>query len=327
MTSPFQVCAGTFAGSSPSRQIAVANPTAAGDTLLALVVVNNTTCTVSSFTDSAGNIYTPGTPYTAATPTLYPFKSPGATGGPGGGPTAALGTTDTVQANTAAISGNVEIYCADLPGARTVDQTAAIATGTSAAPSVSATPAHDNETCVSFFATANAGGAPAVPSGFTSLGSWHNGTNPYTTMAYKTLGAGSSGAAQTSSLAIASAAWRAGMWTFQSVSGASVSLAEQHADLGASLATVRVAEQHADLGGGSLAAVRVAEQSAVTTSTSYVPASMGASNGSRQWQPRYVRTSGGDGTWEGVPGGPQPDIVQDQAGNSILDQANGTVLT
>lgn len=327
MSSPFQVCAGTVSGSSPARTVPVANPSGAGDTLLALVVVNNTTCTVSGFSDSAGNVYTLDKSYTSAFPTLYAFRSPGATGGAGGGATAALPSTGSVSATTAAASGNVEIYVASVPGAGAVDQISNIAAGSSATPSAAATPGHDNEICVSYFATANAGGAPAVNTPFSSLGTWQNGTNPYTTAAAEVLGAGTSGAAQTSTLTIVSANWRAGMWTFQAgSSGAKVSLTEQHADATPVIsAAVVVTEQHADLGGGSQAGVRLIDQAAVTASVRYAPSSIGASDGSRQWQPRYVYPSDGIGIWNGITAGLGAGIVQDQAGNYIFDQASKAV--
>ena len=195
MTNPFQVCGGTVTGTGTSRQVTVANATAAGDTLLVAVVVNNTTCIPSACGDTQGNLYTLDKSFTTTQPTLYQYRSPGATGGSGGGATAALATSDKVTITTNAVSGNVGIDFLDAPGVGAVDQTAAIATGTSITPSVSATPTANNEICVSVFATAGAGGAPAVNSPFTTLGSVQTGSNPYGTAAYDVL-TGGSGVAQ-----------------------------------------------------------------------------------------------------------------------------------
>ncbi|MGH3121718.1 MAG: hypothetical protein ACRDND_11940, partial [Streptosporangiaceae bacterium] len=216
MAVPFG-CAGSIVTGAPAtRDYPVTASTAAGDTLCALVTGNNTTCTISSLTDSGGNTYTLDASYTAAAPTQYLFRSAGATGGPGSGPTAALvAGTDNLILATAAASGNIELMAACVPGAGAADQLPAIATGSSTTPSTSQTPAHDNETCISAFSTAFAGGSPTVNSPFTSMGTpVQSGSNPYTAMAYDML-AGGSGVAQTSTETITAANWRAGMWTFQ----------------------------------------------------------------------------------------------------------------
>jgi hypothetical protein len=212
---PFLAGSAIVTGTGGSRSATVSNATAGGDTLLVIVAVNNTTCTVSSVTDSAGNIYTADGNFTTTQPTLYRYRSPGATGGSGGGATGALATSNTFTVSTAALSGNVEIVAVDVPGPGAVDQNTAVSTGSSTTPSVSATPGFDFERCVACFATANAGGAPTVNSPFTSLVSLSSGSNPFDTATYQVLGTGTSGVAQTSTLTIVSANWRAAMWTFR----------------------------------------------------------------------------------------------------------------
>jgi hypothetical protein len=219
MANPFEIGAVTAAGSGSSRSLAVANATAIGDTLLVCVVVNNTSCTVSAVSDSQGNTYTADPNFTSAQPTLYLYRSPGATGGPGAGATASLSTSDTFTVTTAAVSGNVEIFAVDVPGAGAVDQIATIASGTSTTPSVAVTPTANNEVVVAFFGTANAGGAPTVNSPLTSLGQNQSGSNPFQVAAYEVL-VGGSGVAQTVTETIVSANWRAGMYSFNPGSGA-----------------------------------------------------------------------------------------------------------
>jgi hypothetical protein len=214
MANPSQIGGSTVSSSLSSRSYAVTAATSPGDTLLVVISVNNTSCTVSALTDSQGNQYTLDKSFTTASPMLYGFRSPGATGGSGGGPTAGLAVTDTWTLTTAAVSGNVELIAADAPGVGAVDQISTVTTGTSTTPSVSATPAAANETCIAGFVTAGSGGSPTINSPFTSVGIWQSGTNPYNTMAYDVL-TGGSGTAQTSTLTIVSAAWRGVMWTFQ----------------------------------------------------------------------------------------------------------------
>src|SRR6516164_8263291 len=159
---PYQAATGLTTGAGSSRTAAVSTPTGAGDTLLVLITTQNTSCTISALTDSKGNVYTQDTAAQVAVPMSYWFRSPGATGGPGGGPTAALGTSDTLTATSAASTGNVEILLIDVPGVGAVDIISSIGTGSSTAPARGFTPRADSEMCVALLANANAGGAPAI---------------------------------------------------------------------------------------------------------------------------------------------------------------------
>src|SRR5262252_2602441 len=106
---PFVVATGLTTGAGTSRTATVSTPTSTGDTLLALVTTQATACTISSFTDARGNVYTLDASRPSAVPLTYCYRSPGATGGPGGTPTVALQSGDIVTATSAAQTGNVEI--------------------------------------------------------------------------------------------------------------------------------------------------------------------------------------------------------------------------
>lgn len=215
---PSQVTAAIVTGSASSRSYPVANATAAGDTLTALAIVNNTAGTVSALADSQGNVYTLDDSFISAQPMVYAFRCPGATGGPGGTPSKALSTADTFTLTTAAVSANIQLYVTDAGPVGALDNIPAIATGASTTPSVSATPATNGDTAVPMFGTAFSGGAPTVNAPFTGLGSFNTGSNPYGTAAYDQL-AGGSGTPQTSTLTIVSANWRGIMWLFQPGAG------------------------------------------------------------------------------------------------------------
>lgn len=215
MANPFQYATGLVTGSGSSRSYNVSASTAAGDTLTVIVTVNNTTCSVSACTDSQGNVYTLDRSFTTTLPTMYMFRSPGATGGSGGGATAALssGTPDTVTLTTAASTGSVVLDGTDVPGVGSLDQVVTIATGTSAAPSVSVTPANNNEILVGALVDANASGTPTISSPFTGLASATGASSPFATAGYDLL-SGGSGVSQTFSATITSGAWRASIWAF-----------------------------------------------------------------------------------------------------------------
>lgn len=218
MANPFSIAAGTVTGAGSSRSYTVTAATSSGDTLCVLVGTNNTTGTVSACTDSKGNVYTLDKSFTTATPMMYMFRSPGATGGSGGGATAALTTSDTITLTTAAVSCNTELAAASVPGVGAVDQIATITSGTSTSPSVSATPGFNNETLIGALVNSNGGGAPTLGAGFTQAAQQQSGTNQYVTLAYDIL-TGGSGVSQTFSATITSANWRAGLWTFQAGAG------------------------------------------------------------------------------------------------------------
>ena len=212
----FAAATGLTSGAGTSRTAAVSTATAAGDTLLALVTTQATACTISALTDSKGNVYTLDRSNTSALPLAYYFRSPGATGGPGGGPTAALATSDTLTATSAAQTGNVEILLVDIGPVGAVDQISAVATGTTGTPTASATPTANGEICVGLLASSNTGGQPAVASPYALVSTYHTGVNIYNTAASQQLATGTgSGVAQTFTATITPIAWNAVQYTFQ----------------------------------------------------------------------------------------------------------------
>ena len=206
MATPFQVVANIVTGTTTLRQYTVVNPTRAGDTLTAIAVVNNTSCTISAMTDSQGNNWILDASFTSAAPMVYAYHCVNAAH--------ALSTSDTFNLTTPAVAGNVEFYVTDMGPTGALDNTPAIATGTGTTPSVSATPTVNNDIASSMFGTQNGGGAPTVNSPFTSLGSFSTGSNPFSVGAYHQI-SGGSGVAQTSTLTIVSAGWRGVMWIFK----------------------------------------------------------------------------------------------------------------
>lgn len=83
------------------RAYPVTAPTQPGDTLLACVGSNNASIAITGLTDPRGNTWQYDREHTTGPYTSY-FRCPGRTGGPGGGPTAALqaGDTLTITAST-----------------------------------------------------------------------------------------------------------------------------------------------------------------------------------------------------------------------------------
>ena len=211
----FTVATGLTTGSGTSRTATVSAPTQAGDTLLALVTTQATACTISSLTDARGNVYTLDRSNTSALPLAYYFRSPGATGGPGGTPTVALQSGDIVTATSAAQTGNVEILLADIGAVGAVDQISAVATGSGGTASASVTPTANGEICVGLLASSNTGGQPVVAAPYAPIGSYHTGVNIYNTIASQALAAGTgSGVAQTFSATITPIAWNAVQYSF-----------------------------------------------------------------------------------------------------------------
>jgi hypothetical protein len=200
---------GVVAGAGSSRVYPVAQGTAAGDTLLIGISVNNTTGTVSAVTDSKGNVYTLDGSWESTSPMAYFYRSPGATGGSGGGPTAALTTSDTFTLTTAAISANITALLADVPGVTGMDSNTGIQNGTNvtSAP-LTVTPTTNADIAVGMYVTQDAGGQPAVVPPFVFEGQQKTGSNPYNLVTAQVLGAGSSGVPQTSTITFATANYR-----------------------------------------------------------------------------------------------------------------------
>jgi hypothetical protein len=211
---PYQSATGLTTGAGASRTATVATPTAAGDTLLALVTTQNTSCTISSFTDARGNVYTLDTQAQVAVPMCAWFRSPGATGGPGGGPTAALQIGDVATATTAASTGNCEILLTAVPGVGAVDIITSVGNGTNGSPTRAFTPRADSEMCVALLADSNTGGQATVSAPFTALTTYHTGVNPYSTAAWEQLGTGTNGVAQSFNATITPIQWYVVVYTF-----------------------------------------------------------------------------------------------------------------
>src|SRR5262245_13944663 len=119
-SAPVVICGQTVTGSATSRVFNVTTATSAGDTILLIVVCNNSTAGVTAVTDSKGNVYTLDQSF-APSPTCYAARSPGATGGSGGGATAALTTSDTFTVTTGAISMNCTLYAVKVAGVGALD--------------------------------------------------------------------------------------------------------------------------------------------------------------------------------------------------------------
>lgn len=227
---PTQVATGLTTGTVTSRTAAVTSATAPGDTLIAQVAINNTTTTISTLTDSKGNLYTLDRSFITTSPAVYYFRSPGATGGPTGGPTVALTTSDTLTATSAAVAGAVTIQLIDVPGVLAVDQISAVAATTSGAPAVSATPTTNGQLCLVLEVNANAGGVPSLGAPFVSVATYSPGTNQISTAADNQLAVGTgAGVAQNFTATIVSAGWRAVMYTFPA--GATIASASMAASV------------------------------------------------------------------------------------------------
>src|SRR5215831_4152640 len=107
-----------------SRVFTVQAASSAGDTLLVMLIINQNGSAVTGVTDSKGNVYTKLNQFTTNTPNGWAFYCPGATGGSGGGDTAALTTSDTITVTMSASSMLCNIYVVKITGAGPIDQMA-----------------------------------------------------------------------------------------------------------------------------------------------------------------------------------------------------------
>jgi len=199
-----------------SRSVTVSAATGPGDTLCVTLSVNNTSATViSAVTDSQGNVYTLDTFQNAAAPSIYFYRSPGATGGPGGAPTKALSTSDTFSfscSNTSSVTPLIGI-CA--PGVGPVDQIPVNSTGTGTSGTNSLTPAVDGETAVSGIMVGSGSTAILYSGPFTDVGFQQSASALATDMGWRQMGAGTGGVSQTATCTwTTSVIWRMGMWLF-----------------------------------------------------------------------------------------------------------------
>ena len=206
----------TSSGTTNPKVFAVTANTLAGDSLIVAITVNQVTYSITSVTDSQGNVYTLDASQTAVTPQFYCYRAPGATGGPSGAPTVPLTTSDTITITGSTVSSVVDIQLIDVPAAAggldKISAMAVAASGTTA--SASATPAQNGELCIAAFGinqnavSVTGAVAPAVLLGTV-------GPGPFGSSEYLQAGAGTAGVSQTASLTLnTSAPWRAMMWTF-----------------------------------------------------------------------------------------------------------------
>lgn len=209
-----------MAGTGTSRSITVTNATVAGDTILVLIGFNTASMSASAVTDSKGNVYTMDGSFTTTSPYTYGFRCPGATGGSGGGATAALTTSDTLTVTTGSVSGTMSASVISHP-AGVLDLVSAIAIISAAVTgSVSVTPSVNGDLCIAADINQPAASALTMSGSFAMFDSRQPagaGTGLYTSWATFQLAAGAgSGAAQTQTINwTGSSNWRGIAWAFK----------------------------------------------------------------------------------------------------------------
>jgi len=155
---PWIFMGGQVGGSATTRVFTTgANATNPGDTLLLILTINVATITISSVVDSVGNTYIQDGAVATTSPLLFAFRCPGATGGPGGGQTAAVPAGTSVTVTCTAASGTMSVSGFAVPGnAWGAVDTMMPSTGyngNAASITQSITPTNDNELVV--FAQSN----------------------------------------------------------------------------------------------------------------------------------------------------------------------------
>lgn len=168
MTAPPRIiAASTTSGLMASRVYPVTAPTAAGETLL-VIATANAQVAPGPVIDSAGNAYTEDSRFTTL-PFFVAYRCPGATGGPGGGPSAALTTSDTFTLTTLASPTAVcSLYVlAAMLGH--LDSTQLAQTGNSTALQSTITPTLAAESVIGASINQPAGGQPTVDPPFTQI--------------------------------------------------------------------------------------------------------------------------------------------------------------
>lgn len=212
MANPYLI--NTAAGSGGATiVISAVTATGAGDKIVVGAVVG--TGTVTGVTDSAGNTYVQQESDTGGVGSAgYEFVADGATSS-----IAAGGTITVTCSSTTTNKGAVAV---GVPGmaATAMDKIATADNAASAAPSVTS-PAltQASETVVAVIANTNSGGDPTWGSGFTKLGSTHNGSGPWVSVSYKTV---NSTAAVTASGTIGLTSWTAMLVTLKNASSVTV---------------------------------------------------------------------------------------------------------
>lgn len=195
---------------STTRTVPVSAQTLNGDTLLLTISTNGVT--VSAVTDSQGNVYTLDTS-SASSPQTYFYRSPGATGGPTGGLTAALSNTDTISITVSAGSTQVDTVMLDVPQCGPLDAQSATTNGSAASTiGVSATPTQDGDIAV---CSAGISGAETISSPFITLGS-PVGSGPFVLDGWRQLPPGSGGVSQTATFNWSGTlSYRTKLWLFK----------------------------------------------------------------------------------------------------------------
>ena len=156
---------------SGSRAYPVTVASAAGDTRLVLVCANTsgTNAAYAGLTDSQGNTYIADGSYVTA-PSSQFYRCEGATGGPGGGQSAALATTDTFTlACSATQNMNVGMIAVKVTGAGPADVADTEGYGASTSFATNVTPNAAHEVLITLAANQTSGGNPAYGAPFTLL--------------------------------------------------------------------------------------------------------------------------------------------------------------
>jgi len=190
-----------------------------GDTLLITLNIASNAMTVSNVTDTAGNTYALDSSFTTTAPQQLNYRSAGATGGPGGGPTASVGPGSTITVTTSATSANAGLSGFCVPGSAwgAVDvigvEVSGAAVGSLAG---SITPTADGELVIFSGVNQSTGGAITVDPPFYGQPTLVAGVGSnVVTWSYRPLGAGTSGVPVTCTEHFGTANnSRLGGWTF-----------------------------------------------------------------------------------------------------------------
>jgi hypothetical protein len=189
-SNPF-IIGSDYSGGGTSRNITIDVPTSAGDTILVGASTPTIACYVTGIIDSRGNVYTQDRDLHSTSPTIQGWRSPGATGGPGGTPTVALQTGDTITLTFSQTTGISPLMAACVPGGPELDQIGNIATGSSVTTLTSnVTPVYNDELLVALHMTPNAGLQPTFSAPATDLGWQHGSTSPWANIGYLRLTGG-----------------------------------------------------------------------------------------------------------------------------------------
>src|SRR5215467_13718339 len=207
---PYTLGAQTTASGTTSRVLAVGTgltlpsgfQTDAGDTIIVLAQINSSNIYGTACTDDAGNTYTVDCQTTSgqASPTLTAFRCDGATGGPGGGPSAPLGLANTITVTSSATTGACVTTAWGLPAqvcgpldvmSASENIQAAVSQQTN-----TLTPTADNGLMVIATVTQLGPGTADFDPPFTPVYDWSLASSAFSGLAYDQLGPGTAGVAQ-----------------------------------------------------------------------------------------------------------------------------------